>query len=160
MFFLRLNASASITFGSRGYIHRSLVNIQRSDQSVHDTRIWIQAPPAFFLPQSTLFLPPLLGRLFFNALPPQLPRLWVQPFLFDVWSVTHKLRFMLTMLITVFPQVFHVRLQRGHATPKLANQPDLRKRNHLYHPSSKRNRLQCHELQLLEKPGSRVHGQV
>ena len=140
--------------------HRSLVNIQRSDQSVHDTRIWIQAPPAFFLPQSTLFLPPLLGRLFFNALPPQLPRLWVQPFLFDVWSVTHKLRFMLTMLITVFPQVFHVRLQRGHATPKLANEPDLRKRNHLYHPSSERNRLQCHELQLLEKPGSRVHGQV
>ena len=64
------------------------------------------------------------------------------------------------MVITVIRQVFQVRLQRGHAAPKLANQPDLRKHNHLYHPSSKRNRLQRHELQLLEKPGSRVHDQV
>ena len=70
------------------------------------------------------------------------------------------LRIILTMLITVIRQVFQLRVQRGHAAPKLANQLDSRKRNHLYHPSRKRNRLQRHELQLLEKPGSRVHDQV
>ena len=64
------------------------------------------------------------------------------------------------MVITVIRQEFQVRLQRGHTAPKLANKPDLRKHNHLYHPSIKRNRLQRHELQLLEKPGSRVHDQV
>ena len=47
-----------------GYTHRSPVNSQRSDQSGHDTRIWIQAPPVFFSasPLSFFLLPPL-GRL-------------------------------------------------------------------------------------------------
>ena len=38
-----------------GYTHRSPVNSQRSDQSGHDTRIWIEAPPAFFSPSPLFF---------------------------------------------------------------------------------------------------------
>ena len=73
---------------------------------------------------------------------------WGSFFTKDILSSLHF------SLIKIIRQVFHFRLQRGHAAPKLANQLDLRKYNHLYHPSSKRNRLQRHELQLLEKPGS------
>ena len=42
-----------------GYTHRSPVNSQRSDQSGHDTRIWIQAPPVFFSASPTSSMPSL-----------------------------------------------------------------------------------------------------